>query len=189
MTKKISPSPHVRRKPPDTAMSKKADPITEKLSQHLADTPALTAAGVLANMLLDTEDSATRLAIMRTRIQVLRARTIACQLGRPVAGNITLGEVFSYQASTDQQLLTLGSEASASDTEPKADIAPHAEPPAEPVKARLLKTYTHEGIELPEGGVFLVSAHSAKELTKLGICEILDDRQTSDTPEDREHVK
>lgn len=196
MPKKIVQPPRPSHRSSNTALSKKADSVAGELLQHLADTPALAAAGVLATMLLDTEDSTTRLAIMRTRIQVLRARTTACQLGQPVAGNITLGEVFAYQASIDQQMPTHGADPSGPDPEPEADTRPDPEPADEPVKARLLETYTHEGIELPKGGVFLVSANSAKELAERGICEVLDEPETpdigttaADTPEDPANVK
>lgn len=180
MPQKIPPSPPAQHRSRSAALPKTADPATEKLLQYLADTPALTAAQALANMLLDTEDSTTRLAIMRTRIQVLRARTIACQLGQPVAGNITLGEVFAYQARPDHQIPTHGTEPLAPDIAPKADTPLDTDPADEPVKVRLLKTYTHEGIELPKGGVFLVSAHSVGELAERGICEVLDAPQLAE---------
>lgn len=196
MPQKIAQPPRPPHRSSNTALSKKADPVAGKLLQHLADTPALTAAGVLANMLLDTEDPATRLAIMRTRIQVLRARTTACQLGQPVSGNITLGEVFANQASIDQQMPTLDTEPSSTAPKLEADIRPEPEPADNPVKARLLETYTHEGIELPKGGVFLVNANSARELAARGICEVLAEPETpdasttvADTPEDPENVK
>lgn len=184
MPQKIPPSPPPQHKSRSAALPKTADPATEKLLQYLAATPALTAAEALANMLLDTEDSTTRLAIMRTRIQVLRARTIACQLGQPVAGNITLGEVLAYQARSDHEIPTHSTEPPESDIAPKADSPLDAEPADEPVKVRLLKTYTHEGIELPKGGVFLVSAHSVSELAERGICEVLDEPQLADSDSD-----
>ncbi|MFD1510741.1 hypothetical protein [Lacimonas salitolerans] len=203
MPEKIAPSPRKPRKSPNAALPKKTDPIADKLLQHLANTPALTAAGVLAGMLPDTEDPATRLAIMRTRIQVLRARTTACQLGQPVAGNITLGEVFANQARADQQLSA--QVATPSDPEPEAiaDAGRDPELADNPVQVRLLETYTHEGIELRKGGVFLVSANSAKDLAERGICEVLAEPETpdigttaadtgtadTDTPEDPENVK
>lgn len=189
MPEKIAPLPRKPQKPPNAAPSKKADPITDKLLQHLAGTPALTAVELLANMLPDTEDPATRLAIMRTRIQVLRARTTACQLGKPVAGYTTLGEVFAKQASTEQQLSAHVADPSESDPEPNADTASDAKLAEATIKVRLLQTYIHEGIELPEGCEFQVSAQSATDLAERGVCEVLEDPETTDTSEDPENVK
>jgi len=189
MPEKIAPSPRRPQKPPNAAPSKKADPVTDKLLQHLADTPALTAVEVLANMLPDTEDPATRLAIMRTRIKVLRARTTACQLGKPVAGDTTLGEVFANQASTEQQLSAHVADPSDSDPEPKADTASDTKPVEATIKVRLLQTYIHEGIELPQGSEFQVRTQSATNLAKRGVCEVLEDPETPDTPEDPKNVK
>lgn len=193
MPKKITQPPRPPQSSSNTALSKRADPVAGELLQHLADTPALAAAGVLATMLLDAEDSTTRLAIMRTRIRVLRARTTACQLGQPVAGNITLGEVFANQASAEQQLSAHLAEPPDSGPEPEDDTAAVAEPVDAVMKVRLLQTYTHAGIELPEGGVFVVSAHSAKDLAERGICDVVENPETpdkdKDKPEDPKNVK
>lgn len=184
MTQKTSP---ILRSPPTPgakALARRADVLSQRLLEFLADTPALTAASVLSNMLDDTSDPATRLAILTTRIEVLRARTIACRLGRPVDGAITLGTVLREQGLMDLPPEILNPNLYA-DTEDSPEIALPDLAEDEPLlQMRLLTAYNHEGIDLPEGAVFTIRKTLADSLLERGISEIV--TEDDNTPPDSE---
>jgi hypothetical protein len=182
VTQKTSP---ILRSPPTPgakALARRADVLSQRLLEFLADTPALTAASVLSNMLDDTSDPATRLAILTTRIEVLRARTIACRLGHPVDGAITLGAVLREQGLMDLPPEILNPILYASTEEPQEDALPDLATNEPLLQMRLLKAYNHEGIDLPEGAVFTIRKTLADDLLERGISEIVPDAH-SETPE------
>jgi hypothetical protein len=175
VTQKTSP---ILRSPPmpgAKALARRADVLSQRLLEFLADTPALTAVSVLSNMLDDTSDPATRLAILTTRIEVLRARTIACRLGRPVDGAITLGTVLREQGLMDLPPEILNPNLYATTEEPPETAPPDPAEDEPLLQMRLLTTYNHEGIDLPEGAVFTIRKTLADNLLERGISEIVTD--------------
>lgn len=126
-------------------------------------------------MLNDSSDPATRLAILTARIEVLRARIIACRLGRPVDSAITLGIVLREQGLMDLPPEILNPNLYADLQEPsESSMTDHAK--VDPLlQMRLLKAYHHEGIDLPEGAIFTIRKSLADNLLERGISEVVAD--------------
>jgi len=168
--------------PSDKTLSRQSNAIAARLLNFLSNTPAITAATVLSDMMHDTSDPATRLAILTTRIQVLRARTIACRLGKPVDGKISLGELID-----DQKSRKLPEEIENPMLRPAApdQLVEQSVVPVEPEKLmrlKLLQDYRHEGFDIKAGTLFETSAQIANDLTARGISEIVpDDLQPDET--------
>ena len=181
MSQKTSPTLRSAPTPGARALARRADALSQRLLEFLADTPALTAASVLSNMLDETSDAATRLAILTTRIEVLRARTIACRLGRPVDSAITLGTVLREQGLMDLPPEILNPNLYA-DTEEAPENALTDLAEDEPMlQMRLISAYNHAGIDLPQGAVFTIRKTLADSLLERGISEIVTDDDTPPT--------
>ena len=177
MSKKTLAPYQARPQPSPKTLARQADALCERVHAFLADTPALKAAGVLSGLLAETTDPATRLAILTTRIQVLRARTIACQSGRSVDEGLTLGAMLEEQKAKPEP------PPPPPEPEPEPEVSEASAPPEDPgeeqdqpiaqgeqlAQIKLLQSYEHEGITLPEGAVFAVAGEKADELVSKGI--------------------
>ena len=174
MTQKTSRAP--RPLPPTSgkALARRASTLSKRLLKFLGDTPALTAASVLSNMLQDTSDPATRLAILETRILVLRARTVACREGNPADGAITLGAMLEKQNRPEKPVSSAQPPAPPEHVEGEAETPPSSPAEQEPMlQMQLLKAYNHQGIDLPEGAVFTISKSVADDLLERGISKLV----------------
>ena len=173
MSKKTLAPYQARTQPSPKTLVRQADALCARVHTFLADTPALKAAGVLSGLLAETTDPATRLAILTTRIQVLRARTIACQSGRAVDEGLTLGAMLEEQNAEPEPPAPPESEPEPEAPEPPAEPMEEQDQPTAPgeqlAQIKLLQSYEHEGITLPEGAVFAVAGEKADELVSKGI--------------------
>ena len=196
MSKKTLAPYQARPQPSPKTLARQADALCERVHAFLADTPALKAAGVLSGLLAETTDPATRLAILTTRIQVLRARTIACQSGRSVDEGLTLGAMLEEQKAKPEP------PPPPPESEPEPEVIEASAPPEDPgeeqdqpiaqgeqlAQIKLLQSYEHEGITLPEGAVFAVAAAKAEELVSKGISVFMpsvEEDGAEQTPEDQ----
>ena len=166
--KTLTPYQEVQKPSPKT-LARQADALSARMLEFLSNTPALMAANVLSGMLKDTSDPATRLAILTTRIQVLRARTIACRLGTPVDGKIKLGAVLKSQDNMTLPPEILDPTLSATPTTPETEEQPTGDDVNTLIEMKLLQDYTHQGFMLPEGAVFLATQAVADDLVDRGI--------------------
>lgn len=170
--------------PSDKTLSRQSNAIAARLLKFLSDTPAITAATVLSDMMRDTSDPATRLAILTTRIQVLRARTIACRLGKPVDGKISLGDLVDDQKSRKipEEIENPMLRPAVPGQTIEQATAPVPVEPEKLIRLKLLQDYRHEGFDIKAGTLFETSAQIANDLTTRGISEIVpDDLQTDET--------
>ena len=181
MSKKTLAPYQARPQPSPKTLARQADALCERVHAFLADTPALKAAGVLSGLLAETTDPATRLAILTTRIQVLRARTIACQSARAVDEDLTLGAMLEEQKAKPEP------PPPPPEPEPEPEVTEASAPREEPTdeqdrpiakgeqlaQIKLLQSYEHEGITLPEGAVFAVAISRAEELVSKGISVLM----------------
>ncbi|AGI68550.1 hypothetical protein OAN307_c29995 [Octadecabacter antarcticus 307] len=160
-TDKASPSEH--------ADSKN---LQKRIMQHLADTPALLATSVLSEMLRDTTDQPTRIAIQYSRIEVLRARTISCRLGKPADRSVKPSSLLSRNTivskTNDAQTGSLVEERPAHDSH-QAETADAAVP--ESILIQLTVAHLHQGVELPKGTTFKVSSIVGAELIKINVAK------------------
>lgn len=168
--------------------------LQERIMDHLAEIPVLLAASTLSEMLRETADRPTRLAILKARIDVLRARTIACRLGKPADGSVTLAALLDRNASVDV-LPTESADPIIDKNEADTPPAPvsAAQPDAQDnIRIELTEAHIHQGVELPKGATLVVSAAIGAGLIEMEVAKpVLDvapdaereDRKTAD-PDD-----
>jgi hypothetical protein len=160
-TDKTSPSEHADSKS-----------LQKRIMQHLADTPALLATSALSEMLRDTTDQPTRLAIMYSRIEVLRARTIACRLGKPADRSVKPSRLLNCNTivskTDDDPTGSLVEEQPAHDPY-QAETTDAAVP--ESIRIQLTVAHLHQGVELPKGTNFNVSNNVGAELIKMNVAK------------------
>ena len=160
--------------------------IHERIMEHLAEVPALLAVSTLSQMLRDTAHIPTRLAIQRARIDVLRARTIACRLGKPADGTITLAALLNRNANVDVAPV----ETPVPPKEEEQAAQPAAEAPLPPADAQqdmrieLTQAHIHQGVQLPKGSKLVVNAAIGANLIEMEVAKpVIEDALEEDTSE------
>lgn len=178
----LSPKAPPERKP---ETRRKRLTLQERIMEHLADIPALLAVSTLSEMLRDTAHRPTRLAIQKARIDVLRARTIACRLGKPADGSITLAALLNRNANGDAPPVeTPPPPAEEAQTPPPA---PETAPPAEPqqdMRIELTEAHIHQGIQLPKGATLVVNAAIGANLIDMGVAKLAPDLAPDAAPDE-----
>ena len=151
--------------------------------EHLADIPALLAVSTLSQMLRDTAHSPTRLAIQKARIDVLRARTIACRMGKPADGAITLAALLNRNANVDVEPV----ETPVPPKDQEQVSQPMAETPLTPADAQpdlrieLTEAHIHQGIQLPKGAKLVVNAVIGANLIEMEVAKpVIEDAPEED---------
>jgi hypothetical protein len=181
--KQVSEKPQTERKP---ETRHKRLTLQERIMEHLADISALLAASVLSQMLRDTAHRPTRLAIQKARIDVLRARTIACRIGKPADGAITLAALLNRNAHVD---------AAPMDTpvppKEQEQAAQHAAEklltPADAqqdIQIELTEAHIHQGVQLPKGAKLMVNAAIGANLIEIEVAKpVSKDASKEDAPD------
>jgi hypothetical protein len=156
-----------------------AHQISKPIIEYLTDIPARLAASILSELLQNTTHQATRIAILATRIEVLRARVINCRMGNNADGNVSLGTLRNQlptakaPAQMDtQELPTPGTK------EPTQQMV--AKEDEETFQIKLLKTHVNEGIKLPKGEIFTVTATAGLSLIDRKIAQLAPEVATGD---------
>ena len=147
--------------------------LQERIMEHLADIPALLAVSTLSEMLRETADRPTRLAILKARIEVLRARTIACRLGKPADSSVTLAALLDRNASVDVVATDTAVPISEEDktNQPPAP-APIAPPETqENMRIELTEAHIHQGVQLPKGATLVVNAVIGASLIEMEVAK------------------
>lgn len=152
--------------------------LSEHIIERLTDMPARLATSTLSELLENTTDQTTRIAILATRIEVLRARVFSCRMGKNANGNVPLGtlrkQMFKAQlpAQIDAPELPMHS----TKETPEKSVAEEEEV----FRIQLLETYSNEGIELPKGAIFTVSTTAGLSLIDRQIAQLAPEAATSD---------
>jgi hypothetical protein len=151
--------------------------LSEHIIERLSDMPARLATSTLSELLLSTTDQTTRIAILTTRIEILRARVIGCRMGKNADGNVSLGTLRNQMFKTQ-----LPAQINA----PELPINSTKEPPEKSIaeeegafRIQLLETYFNEGIELPKGAIFTVSSTAGLSLIDRQIAQLAPEAATS----------
>jgi len=181
--KQVSEKPQTERKP---ETRRKRLTLQERIMEHLAEVPALLAVSTLSQMLRDTGDRPTRLAIQRARIDVLRARTMACRLGKPADGTITLAALLNHNANVDVAPV----ETPVPPKEEEQAAQPAAEAPLPPADAQqdirieLTEAHIHQGVQLPKGAKLMVNAAIGANLIEIEVAKpVSKDASKEDAPD------
>ncbi|MBR2573999.1 MAG: hypothetical protein IKE14_06685 [Loktanella sp.] len=181
--KQVSERPQTERKP---ETRRKRLTLQERIMEHLAEIPALLAVSTLSQMLRDTGDGPTRLAIQRARIDVLRARTIACRLGKPADSTITLAALLNRNANVDVAPV----ETPVPPKEEEQTAQPAAEAPLPPADAQqdmrieLTEAHIHQGVQLPKGAKLVVNAVIGANLIEMEVAKpVIEDAPDEDASE------
>lgn len=147
--------------------------LQERIMEHLADIPALLAVSTLSEMLRETADRPTRLAILKARIDVLRARTIACRLGKPADSSVTLSALLDRNATVD----VIPPETAAPIIEEEQTVQPPAPAPIAPpdmqenMRIELTEAHIHQGVQLPKGATLVVNAAIGASLIEMEVAK------------------
>lgn len=154
--------------------------------ENLADIPALLAASVLSQMLRDTAHRPTRLAIQKARIDVLRARTIACRMGKPADGAITFAALLNRNAHVDEA----PNETPVPPKEQEQAAQHAAETLLTPAAAQqdmqieLTEAHIHQGVQLPKGTKLVVTAAIGTNLIEIEVAKpVSEDATEEDAPD------
>ena len=165
--------------------------IQERIMENLAEVPALLAVSTLSQMLRDTAHVPTRLAIQRARIDVLRARTIACRLGKPADGAITLAALLNRNTNVEAAPV----EAPAAPKEEEQAVQTAAPEPILPadeqqdMRIELTEAHIHQGIQLPKGAILVVNGAIGLNLIEMEVAKpAIEDAPEEDVSEPEEDV-
>ena len=147
--------------------------IQERIMEHLAEVPALLAVSTLSQMLRDTAHIPTRLAIQRARIDVLRARTIACRLGKPADGAITLAALLNRNtnvepAPVEAPVPPKEEEQAAQTAAPEPILSPDAQ---QDMRIELTEAHIHQGVQLPKGAILVVNGAIGLSLIEMEVAK------------------
>jgi len=157
--------------------------ISKSIIEHLTDIPARLVSSTLSELLRNTTHQATRIAILTARIEVLRARVVSCRMGNNTDGNVSLGTLRNQLPTSKppaqidaRKLPTPGAK------EPSQKMA--VKENEETFRIKLLKTHVNEGIKLPKGEVFTVSATAGLSLIDREIAQLVPEVATGDENKD-----
>jgi hypothetical protein len=156
-----------------------AHQLSEHIIEHLTDMPSRLATSTLSELLRNTTDQTTRIAILAARIEVLRARVIGCRMGKNADANVSLGTLRS-QLPTEKlpaqidapELPTPGTKDTTEKMVTKDD--------EKTFRIKLLKTHVNEGIELTKGAIFTVSTTAGLSLIDRQIAQLAPEVATGD---------
>jgi hypothetical protein len=156
-----------------------AHQLSEHIIEHLTDMPSRLATSTLSELLRNTTDQTTRIAILAARIEVLRARVIGCRMGKNADANVSLGTLRS-QLPTEKlpaqidapKLPTPGTKDTTEKMVTKDD--------EKTFRIKLLKTHVNEGIELTKGAIFTVSTTAGLSLIDRQIAQLAPEVATGD---------
>lgn len=155
-------APEIRRKRPT---------LQERIMEHLAEIPALLAVSTLSEMLRDTAHRPTRLAIQKARIDVLRARVIACRLGKPADGSITLAALLNRNANIDvAPVETPPVPTEEAQTAPTPAPMPPEEAQQD-MRIELTEEHIHQGFQLRKGTKLVVNAAIGAGLIEMDVAK------------------
>jgi hypothetical protein len=156
-----------------------AHQLSEHIIEHLTDMPSRLATSTLSELLRNTTDQTTRIAILAARIEVLRARVIGCRMGKNADANVSLGTLRSQlptgklPAQIDApKLPTPGTKDTTEKMVTKDD--------EKTFRIKLLKTHVNEGIELTKGAIFTVSTTAGLSLIDRQIAQLAPEVATGD---------
>ncbi len=124
-------------------------------------------------MLRDTAHLPTRLAIQRARIDVLRARTIACRLGKPADSAITLAALLNRNAKVEVAPVEAPvppkeEEQAAQTAAPEPILSPDAQ---QDMRIELTEAHIHQGIQLPKGAILVVNGAIGLSLIEMEVAK------------------
>jgi hypothetical protein len=152
--------------------------LSEHIIERLSDMPARLATSTLSELLLSTTDQTTRIAILTTRIEILRARVIGCRMGKNADGNVSLGTLRNQMFKTQLPAQINAPELPIHSTKETPEKSVAEEEGA--FRIQLLETYFNEGIELPKGAIFTVSSTAGLSLIERQIAQLVPEAATSD---------
>ena len=152
--------------------------LSEHIIERLTDMPARLATSTLSELLQNTTDQTTRIAILATRIEVLRVRVAGCRMGKNTDGNIPLGRLRNqmFKAQLPAQIDTTELPMHSTKETPEKSVAEEEQA----FRVQLLETYSNEGIELPKGAIFTVSTTAGLSLIDRKIAQLAPEATTSD---------
>lgn len=165
---------------PDATMPAQHDArrLSEHIIERLTDMPARLATSTLSELLQNTTDQTTRIAILATRIEVLRARVAGCRMGENADGNISLGTLRNQMFKAQLPVQIDAAELPAHSTKETAEKSVTEE--EDTFRIQLLETYFNEGIELSKGAIFTVSTTAGLSLIDRKIAQLAPEATTSD---------
>jgi hypothetical protein len=153
--------------------------LSKHIIEHLTDMPARLATSTLSELLRNTTDQTTRIAILAARIEVLRARVIGCRMGNNADGNVSLGTLRSQLPKAKFSAQIEAPELPTPSTKETPDKMVTKED-EETFRIELLKTHINEGIELPKGAIFTVSTTAGLSLIDRQIAQLAPEAATGD---------
>jgi hypothetical protein len=153
--------------------------LSKHIIEHLTDMPARLATSTLSELLRNTTDQTTRIAILAARIEVLRARVIGCRMGNNADGNASLGTLRNQLSTAKFPAQTDTPELPTPGTKETPDKIVTVED-EETFRIELLKTHVNEGIELPKGAIFTVSTTAGLSLIDRQIAQLAPEEATGD---------
>jgi hypothetical protein len=156
-----------------------AHQLSEHIIEHLTDMPSRLATSTLSELLRNTTDQTTRIAILAARIEVLRARVIGCRMGKNADANVSLGTLRS-QLPTGK--LPAQIDAPKQPTPGTKDTTEKmvTKDDEKTFRIKLLKTHVNEGIELTKGAIFTVSTTAGLSLIDRQIAQLAPEVATGD---------
>jgi len=157
--------------------------ISKSIIEHLTDIPARLVSSTLSELLRNTTHQATRIAILTARIEVLRARVVSCRIGNNTDGNVSLGTLRNQLPTAKSSTqIDAGELPTPGAKEPSQKMV--VEEDEETFRIKLLKNHINEGIKLPKGEIFTVSATAGLSLIDGDIAQLVHEVATGDKNKD-----
>jgi hypothetical protein len=153
--------------------------LSELIIEHLTDVPTRLATSTLSELLRNTTDQTTRIAILAARIEVLRARVICCRMGKSADASVSLGTL-RRQLSTEKLPGQIDAPELPTPDTKDTTVKIVTKDDEKTFRIKLLKTHINEGIELTKGAIFTVSTTAGLSLIDRQIAQLAPEVATVD---------